>query len=354
MCVQLSLYGSQINKNAISGLWYPQRCRLDDAGDVLWQIKQMTGITVGLYWLDRTVGRIPESFNPLFLDVTRLGWRLSVPLNCSKNKYFSRGLNLNVQDSVFYASVFMEGAAQKWLFSWNLHALNPNENCFHPNYSSPLEVLLVRMQLWELILANSVLGAAEWEETLCSCLNHFLFLLSFCWAGPGLAASHQGQFLPRVLGLKSGCLRCLLCFVLTLQKELWIFLCITCVKASPQPCLGVSRLLSHPVCVRHSLSHLPLLATDKPEGSAFWNFLFPGEFSPSALPSLAEPFGKVLGCSLTLWPAMSHSSSFPRVIARCGFFSNCSWHPKIFGAVKTSPLCAAAHSLSDWMNLTGV
>lgn len=55
-----------------------------------------------------------------------------------KNKYFRRGLNLNVQDRFFfsYASVFMEGTGQKPPFSLNLHALNAKENCFHQAHSS--------------------------------------------------------------------------------------------------------------------------------------------------------------------------------------------------------------------------
>lgn len=91
------------------------------------------------------------------------GLKAFCSLNCSKNKYFRRGLNLNVQDSVF----FMHHCSWKELvrnhYSPEICMLWIQIKAAFTKTTHPhgrLEVL-VKMQLWEVILANSVLWAAE-------------------------------------------------------------------------------------------------------------------------------------------------------------------------------------------------
>lgn len=136
MCVQLSLYEYQIIKiikiiKAVSGLHYPRRCRLDNSGrGWVWGCaltnKADDRSHSGSVLIRQNSRKNSWILKPSIFRCNSSGLKAFCSLNCSKNKYFRRGLNLNVKDSVFYASVFVEGAGQKSLFSLNLHALNPN------------------------------------------------------------------------------------------------------------------------------------------------------------------------------------------------------------------------------------
>lgn len=205
----------------------------------------------------------------------------------------------------------------------------------HPH--GRLEVL-VKMQLWELILANSVLWAAESfsrEKTLHSCLNHFLFLLSFCWTGTGFADSHQRA----VSALSFWCwvsFWCefggedfLLCFVLTLQENLCVKALSGCFQAPVTSSLGVIQS----VPVQWQTRGFWLLELSFPR------WVQPSLHCPALEKLLWEGPWLVLDTDTVGKPWVTPAASQSHCMLCLFYFSQLLLtSPKILSAVKTAPL----------------
>lgn len=133
------------------------------------------------------------------------------------------------------------------------------------------------------------------------------------------------------------------CFVLTLEKDLCISLRIACVKVLYLSLLWVFPGSCHVYFMCNTVS--PTLPTFLSWALTKQRALASGTFLPRwAQPLLHCPaFQNPSGRSLA-GPWHWHCGNpwvtpqLPRVIACCFSFSNCSWHPKIRGAIETAPL----------------
>lgn len=105
MWVQLGLYESQMIKNAISGLWYPRRCRLAEGGCFYLTHKADDRSHSGSVLIRQSSRKNSWILKPSVFRCVSSGLKAFCSLNCSKNKYFRRGLNLNVKDSSLCISV---------------------------------------------------------------------------------------------------------------------------------------------------------------------------------------------------------------------------------------------------------